>query len=204
MQEKHYPLIPGDQVTLRHDRENKKLRLLHFFLFFRLSNRLTFVTSLQIFVFNSNSIYGIGSVYIKPLPFPNLMNMQCKLLNALHINNLIKRFLGTCEHVCMLHVYMYMCIISIIPLKYVHIILIWIISLRQMESIIRCVLHSWNPNRILNHNVNNVQLMYCTCIYGLIMYMHSKNNYCYINLLLFCFRFLLHVGVLIGEMFLQN
>ena len=122
-------------------------------------------------------------MYIKHLPFPNLMKMHGKLLNALQINDLILRFLYTCVHVCML--YMYMCIISIIPLKYVHIIFIWITSVRQMESIIRCVLHSWNPNRILNHNVNNVQLMYCTCIYGLIMYMHSKNNYCYINLLHF-------------------
>jgi hypothetical protein len=34
------------------------------------------------------------------------------------------------------------------------------------------------------------------------MYMYSENNYCYTNLLLFCFCFLL--GVSIAEMFLQN
>jgi hypothetical protein len=131
-------------------------------------------------------------MYIKPLPFPNLKNMHGKLLNVLQINNLIQRFLCIHVYMCTCMLSMYMCIISISPLKYVHIILIWIISLRQMKSISRCILHSWNPNRILNHNVNNVQWMYCTCIYGFIMYMHSKNNYCYINLSLFCFCFLLH------------
>jgi hypothetical protein len=65
------------------------------------------------------------NIYKHP-PFPNLMNMHDKLLNALQINDLIQRFLCTCihahVHVCILC--MYMCIISIIPLKYVHIILI--------------------------------------------------------------------------------
>jgi hypothetical protein len=122
-------------------------------------------------------------MYIKSLPIPNLMQMHGKLLNTLKINDLIRPFLYTCVHVHVCILYMYMYIIWIIFKNMFTLYSFELYLFGQMESIIKSVLHSWNPNIILNHNANNVQLMCCTCIYDLIhvMYMYSENNYCYIN-----------------------
>jgi hypothetical protein len=118
-------------------------------------------------------IRSVQQIYIK-LPL-YLIWWICMTYCSMHFKSTIWNS-DVCVHVCMLC--MYMCIISIILWKYVHIMIIWIKSLRQKESIIKCLLYSWNQNMILNHNVNNVQLIYFTYIYGLIMYMYSENNNC--------------------------